>query len=160
MLVLSEDSIRELIDEPKPMPDGLRPLTRVVQRHQHMRRDFEVTSKTGNSFVVAVRKSMLNPFDFSVILGYKLPGLNTVFRLRRYNGKSHYHSNPIENTRFRDFHIHTATARYQLRGPKEEHFAEVTNRYADVDGAIDCLLDDCGFRKPIEESPIFTGNIE
>jgi hypothetical protein len=27
---------------------------------------------------------MLNTFDFSAILGYKLPGVNTIFRLRRY----------------------------------------------------------------------------
>jgi hypothetical protein len=160
MLILSEDSIRELIDESKPIPDGLCPLTRLTQRHQHMRRDFEITSNMGNAFMVAIRQSMLNTFDFSVILCYQMPGLSTLFRLRRYNGKSHYHSNPIENTVFREFHIHTATARYQLRGPKEEHFAETTNRYADLDGAIDCLLNDCGFRKPIENSPLFTGKME
>jgi hypothetical protein len=161
MLLLTEDAIKELIAERKPIPDGLQPLTRLVERNHHMRREYEFTcSPTGNSFVVKIRRSMLNPFDFSAILGYQLPGMNTIFHLRRYNGKSHYHTNPLdEDVRFRGFHIHTATERYQKIGAKVEHFAEITTRYADLDGAIDCLLTDCGFRAPIEESPIFTGKI-
>jgi hypothetical protein len=104
---------------------------------------------------------VINQFDFSVILGYRLPGVNTIFHLRRYNGKSHYHSNPLdENILFRTFHIHTATERYQRIGAKVEHFAEITTRYADLNGAVECLLSDCGFRSPIEESPLFTGKAE
>jgi len=126
MLILSEDSIRELIAERKPIPDGLKPLTRLIERNKHLRREYDVTSKAGNPFMIKIRKSTLNPFDFSVILGYQLPGVNTIFHLRRYNGKSHYHTNTIENVRFRNFHIHTATERYQNIGPKVEHFAEIT----------------------------------
>lgn len=103
---------------------------------------------------------MLYILDFSVILGYKNPGLNTIFRLRRYNGKSHYHTNTIERQRFRDFHHHTATERYQLLGSKEDHFAEIDARYFDLDSAIQCLLGDCGFRSSVQESPLFTGQIE
>ncbi len=157
MIILSEDSIRELIAERKPIPDGLKPLTRLIERNKHLRREYEVKSKAGNSFVIKLRKSTLNPFDFSVILGYQLPGVNTIFHLRRYNG-THYHSNTIENVRFRTFHIHTATERYQnLGGKNSEHFAEMTTRYADLDGAIECMLEDCGFRDPMEESPVFMG---
>jgi hypothetical protein len=160
MLILSEDSIRELIAERKPIPEGLKPLTRLIERNKHLRREYEFISMAGNPFMIKIRKSTLNPFDFSVILGYQLPGVNTIFHLRRYNGKSHYHTNTIENVRFRNFHIHTATERYQNIGPKVEHFAEFTTRYADLDGAIDCMLTDCGFRDPIEESPLFAGTIE
>ena len=161
MLILTEEAITELIAERKPVPDGLQPLTKLIERNQHLRREYEITCKTGNSFVVKVRRSMLNPFDFSVILGYRLPGVNTIFLLRRYNGKSHYHTNPLDqNVRFRGFHIHTATERYQNIGTKVEHYAEITTRYADLDGAVECLLTDCGFRAPIEESPLFTGNFE
>ena|SRR5258708_7618926 len=161
MFILTEEAIMELIVEQKPIPDGLQPLTRLTERNKHLRREYELTCKTGNSFVIKIRRSMLNPFDFSVILGHRLPGVNTIVLLRRYNGKSHYHTNPLdENVRFRGFHIHTATERYQKFGSKVEHFAEVTRRYANLDGAIECLLTDCGFRSPIEESPIFTGNVE
>jgi hypothetical protein len=117
--------------------------------------------ESGHSFVIAVRQSLLNTFDFSAILGYKLPGVNTIFRLRRYNGKSHDHTNTIENERFREFHIHKATERYQRStGSKEDHFAVTDRRYFDLDGAVECLLADCGFRSPMEDAPIFTGRVE
>jgi len=110
--------------------------------------------------MLAIRQSMLNPFDFSAILGYKVPGLNTIFRLRRYNGK-HRHTNTIEKQSIQDFHIHTATERYQrFGGMKEDSFAEVTDRYQTLDTAVQCLLDDCGFSSPIGDSPLFTGNIQ
>ncbi len=161
MLQLSEDAIKELIAERKPIPDGLQPLTRLTERNRHLRREYEITSNTGNSFVIKIRRSTLNQFDFSAILGYRLPGVYTIFHLRRYNGKSHFHTNFLdENVRFRAFHIHTATERYQKITDKVEHFAEITTRYADLDGAVECLLTDCGFRASIEESPLFTGQIE
>jgi hypothetical protein len=115
MLLLTDEAISSLIAERKPIPEGLQPLTRLVERNLHMRREYDFTcSTTGNSFVIKIRRSMLNPFDFSAILGYQLPGVNTIFLLRRYNGKSHFHTNHLdENVRFRAFHIHTATERYQ-----------------------------------------------
>ncbi len=160
MNILSDDAITELIAERKPIPDGLRPLSRLTPRNQHLRREYELRCEdTGNNFVIKVRKSLLNAFDFSVVLGYQLPGINTIFNLRRYNGNSHYHTNNLdENIKFRAFHIHTATERYQKNGSRPEHFAEITTRFGDLDGAITCLLTDCGFRDPIEESPLFAGS--
>jgi hypothetical protein len=158
MVILSEVAINELIAERKPMPDGLQPITRWVERNRHFRREYEIKSNAGNNFMIKLRKSAINPFDFSAILGYQLPGVNTIFHLRRYNG-THYHSNTIENVRFRACHIHTATERYQTLGGKVEHFAEVTTRYADLDSAIKCMLEDCGFRDSIEESPVFKGTL-
>ena len=161
MVVLTDEEIAELIEEPKPIPQGLRPFTRLTERNLHRRRDYEIMSESGHSFVIAVRQSILNTFDFSAILGYKLPGVNTIFRLRRYNGKSHYHTNTIENERFREFHIHKATERYQRNsGTKEDHFAVIDRRYFDLDGAVECMLTDCGFRSPMEDAPIFSGKVE
>jgi hypothetical protein len=161
MIILTDEEITALIEESKPMPSGLRPFTRLIEKNRHRRRDYDVLCASGHSFVIAVRLSLLNAFDFSAILGYKLPGVNTIFRLRRYNGRSHYHTNTIENQRFREFHIHKATERYQrMGGTKEDHFAEVDRRYVDLDSAVDCLLADCGFRSPMQDSPIFTGKIE
>jgi hypothetical protein len=104
--------------------------------------------------VVYLRQSELNVMDFSVILGYRLPNVHTVFRLR-YNGK-HQHTNVLEKQTFYDFHIHTATLRYQAPGFKEDHFAEKTGRYASLDGAIQCLIADCGF-ETFERTPLFKG---
>jgi len=162
LTILTDSAIAELIAERKAAPDGLQPITRLSERNRHWRREYEIKcATTGNRFVIKVRKSTINPFDFSVILGYQLPGLTTIFHLRRYNGKSHWHTNHLDdNVRFRAFHIHTATERYQKNGADAEHFAEITTRYADLDGAINCLLADCGFRAPIEESPLFSGQPE
>jgi hypothetical protein len=158
MTILSDSEISTLIAEPKMTPAGLRPLTRTIERNRHLRRDFEITGASGSNFMVSTRQSMLNPFDFSAILGYKMPGFNTIFRLRRYNGKSHFHTNAIEKQRIHDFHIHYATERYQLfGGMKEDSFAVVTDRYQSLDSAVECLLADCGFIPPMEQSPLFTG---
>jgi hypothetical protein len=161
MLILSDSEVYALIIEAKAIPDGLCPLTRQIERNHHRRREFEVTGGAGSSFVLSTRQSTLNTLDFSVILGYKMPGINTIFRLRRYNGKSHYHTNAIEGNGFRDFHKHTATERYQKRGGlKEDHFAEIDKRYWDLESAVRCLLEDCGFQSPIEDSPLFSGKVQ
>jgi hypothetical protein len=93
--------------------------------------------------VIAVGQSTLDMLNFSAILGYRMPGYNTVFRLRGYNGK-HEHTNAIEGNKLDDFHIHIATERYQKRGPREDVFAEATSRYWNLDTALRCMLTDCG----------------
>lgn len=155
MVILPEQRIQELILEAKTIPAGLDPLGVLGQRNSHLRKDYKIVCPSGNEFLLALRKSVINVLDFSVILGYQLPHLHTVFRLRRYNGKSHVHTNPIEKQTFYDFHFHTATERYQRPGLREEHFAEVTDRYQTIEGAIQCMLDDCGFRGPSSQMKLF-----
>ena len=46
------------------------------------------------------------------------------------------------NTRF---HIHLATERYQEIGAREDTFAEPTDRYSDIEGALACLIADANF---------------
>lgn len=157
MVTLTEEQIQELITERKPLPEGLVPSPKMTMRNKSWRRDIEITSDAGHTFIIKVRQSEVSLFDFSVILGYRLPGLSRVFLLRRYNGKSHNHTNPIENEKFRDFHRHTATERYQKRGCKEEHFAEIDKRFTTIESAIECLLHDCGFISPVENLPLFRG---
>jgi hypothetical protein len=154
--IFSDNEIDALIREPKAIPNGLVPLTKLIERSNHRRRDFEVRSDndTGNEFVIAVRQSMLNSLDFSAILGYKVPGTNAVFRLRRYNG-SHVHTNQIEGATLNDFHIHTATERYQVRGLKEDAFAQVATGHSSLETAIRALLEDCGFNPPALQAGLF-----
>ena len=99
--------------------------------------------------MIAVRQAVPNPLNFSVILMHRIPGYNTLFRLRRYNGRHGGHTNEIERNKIGDeCHIHTATERYQKLGADEEGFAVETTRYSDVNGAVRCLLEDCGFTPP------------
>ena len=155
--VISDTEIGSLILELKRIPNGLVPLTNLIERNKHRRRDFVVESAvgSGNEFMVAIRQSLLNPLDFSAILGYKIPGSNLIFRLRRYNGSSHFHTNPIENETFGGFHIHIATERYQKRGLREDTFAELSAGHTTLDTAIRALLEDCGFDPPAQQPSLF-----
>lgn len=114
----------------------------------HSEVELDITGVRGSEFRVLLRRSNFNPLDFSVILAYRFPDSNQVLRLRRYNGKSHQHRNPDEQHAFYDFHIHTATERCQSSGNREDSFAEPTDRYADLDSALQCLFRDCGFEIP------------
>ena len=88
------------------------------------------------------RQSSCNPPDSSIILAVRPPQSNQFFRLRRYNGKSHEHTNHIEGENFYDFHVHLATERYQDLGTREVAYAESTERYSDFRGAVRCLIND------------------
>jgi hypothetical protein len=112
--------------------------------HQEGKKDF--TGLLGSQFRVFVRQGVFNPFDFSIGLLYLLPNSNKAFILRRYNGKSHEHTNKIELDKFYGFHIHTATARYQELGQEcEDGYAVATDAYADLNGAMRCMESECGF---------------
>jgi hypothetical protein len=160
MLVpLSDSEIDALIHEPKTAPASLLPL-RLTERNKHRRKDYSISSTSGNEFVIAVRQAVPNPFIFSVFLMYRVPGYTTLFRLCRYNGRHGGHTNEIERNKIGDVcHIHTATERYQRLGGDEEGFAAETTRYSDLDGAVRCLLEDCGFTPPPPDAQanLFTG---
>lgn len=106
--------------------------------------------------MVMVRQNTINLLDFSAILAYKVPGSTAVFRLRRYNGNNHEHTNQIEGNTFSfDFHVHQATERYQQKGLKEDSYAELTSRHSSLESAIRCLLEDCGFEDPSQQFSLF-----
>ena len=112
-----------------------------------------VKGANGNTFYIKVRSDALNPLDFSVILTVLVPLSNRHFRLRRYNGASHEHKNRIEDKEIDGFHIHYATARYQLirPKPKEDGYAQPTNRYNDLESALRCLIEDANFEQPSQQ---------
>ena len=56
--------------------------------------------------------------------------------------------------RFYDFHIHLATQRYQEIGSREDAYAEITDRYTDIDGAIQSMFEDAGFEVPPVDQPL------
>ncbi len=115
---------------------------------QHKEQEVALKGEDGNDFIIKTRLSKLNPLDFSAILGYILPNKTTIFRLRRYNGKSHEHKNKLEKQKFYDFHIHTATERYQALGYDEEGYAQATNGYSDLHSAIDMMIKECNIGIP------------
>ncbi len=141
MVTFNDDEIEAFIRMPKTY-DGTRqglPELREKQGHSEAQAGFR--GSDGTEFRVLLRRSLVNPMAFSAILMVRVPGLTRWFRLRRYNG-NHWHRNRIEGNRFKDFHIHTATERYQRAGRREDAFAEATDRFSNYEGAVACLQHD------------------
>ena len=143
----TEQEINAFISEAKQLPANYKTLIHMKPRRGHNESELDIIGENGHQFRIILRQSRLNSFDFSVILAILPEDTNKLFRLRRYNGKQE-HSNKIEGDRFYNFHIHSATERYQEFGEREDLFAEYTDRYSDITGAIKCLIDDCGFMLP------------
>lgn len=147
-ITLTDQDIGRLISESKQLPVDYQRLFQLKPKRGHKEAEFDIKGETGSEFKVILRQSEINSLDFSVILAYRIPGTNILFRLRRYNGKSHEHTNKIEGNRLYDFHIHTASERYQDSGFREDSFAEPATTYADFAGAVQTILRECGFQKP------------
>ncbi len=147
LIALTDAQINELVHEPKPLPSDFRQrLLNLRRKNGHESSQLTITANSGRVFEIFLRQAIINPLDFSAILGYKSPALGRVFRLRRYNGKNHIHGNRLEGTTFSyEFHIHLATARYQALGAKEDSYAELSPRFTNLAVALDCLVEDCGF---------------
>lgn len=144
-VALSESEINLLMMERKVLPGNWSTLIRLKPKRGHFERQLKVTGDNANEFALILRKSMSNEFDFSVIIAVRLHNSNRVFRLRRYNGLSHIHTNRIECETFHDYHIHIATERYQKLGMREDSYAIRTDRYLNFEGAIDCAISDATF---------------
>ena len=110
----------------------------------------DIQGADSSDFRIILRQSFFNPLDFSIILSFRPLHSNRIFRLRRYNGKSHEHTNTIEEDTFYDFHIHQATERYQMIGAREDTFAEPTDKFSVFHEAISCMLKDCNFEVPVD----------
>jgi len=144
----SDWEIEELIKERKPLPEDYPKCIQFKPKLGHEEYELAVKGENDNDFRLILRQSESNPLNFSVILGILPANTNKLFRLRRYNGRSHEHSNKIEKETFYDFHIHMATERYQEFGQREDSYAEVTDRFADFHSALQCMLSDCNFDVP------------
>ena len=147
-ILLTDTEIAALLSETKPLEPAYLNKMQLRPKQGHKERELEITGASGSEFRLILRQSLLNALDFSAILAYSSKSSSQTFRLRRYNGKSHEHTNKIERQTFYDFHIHYATERYQQSGLREDAYAEATNRYGDFQGALNCLIEDCGLILP------------
>jgi len=141
MIRYSDNEIHQLIQEPQ-RPLSAKYKLRLKSKGAHEEQDIELEGTKGNRFRLLLRRSRKNSLDFSVILAYCPSETSKEFRLCRYNGK-HQHTNNLEKQSFDDFHIHHATERYQEIGAKEETYAEQTDRFSDLESALQCLINDC-----------------
>jgi len=149
----TDEEIATLLSERKPLPPDYRKRLNFREKRGHRETELEIAGQAGNEFRLIGRQSKLNFFDFSIILAVSPSGSSQLFRLRRYNGKHGEHTNLIEGNTFYDFHIHTATERYQDLGMREDSYAEPTDRFGTFDTALRCLFQDCGFDVPQDPQP-------
>jgi hypothetical protein len=70
------------------------------EKKGHRELEINIEGADQSRFRIIFRQSKFNRLDFSVILGYVIPNTNQVLRLRRYNGKSHEHTNKIEQEKY------------------------------------------------------------
>ncbi len=148
-IVLNDKEISDLVQESKKFPTNYESLFQTREKKGHKEQELTLQRSNGSQFKVILRQNRINPLDFSLILGYVPPKTTALFRLQRYNGKSHQHTNKIERETFYNFHIHQATERYQAAGFDEDGFAVVSSEYADIHGALDCFIKDCSIVLPL-----------
>lgn len=139
---LSDERIAELVTMPKRITN---PKARQVPDAKHLKCDYKAVSVSGDEeFTIFVRQHREMLDDFTAGLKWHSTTGEVVI-LMRCNGASHPHRNHIEGTRFSpgNYHIHKATERYIDNGYEPEHFAEITNGYTTIEGAIHQLCVEC-----------------
>ncbi|WP_233235054.1 hypothetical protein [Bordetella sp. LUAb4] len=123
------------------------PRARVTPKAKHVEKNFDVVSADReHRFRLITRQSTLIQKSFTCGLLWLPPGDAPVV-LTRYNGADHPHRNPLEGEEFESqCHIHVASSRYIAANRKAEHYAEPTDRYSDLEGALRCLIADWSIR--------------
>lgn len=114
------------------------------EQRKSVQTNYSVEALDGQEkFELYTRQNLIDQENYSCGLIYKHPS-GAQITLARYNGSNHEHRNPLENGELIRFkcHIHRATQRYIELGDKAEKYAETTDRYNDLKGAIGCLLVD------------------
>ncbi len=147
-IILNDVEISNLVQERKEFPRNYEILFQTKDKKGHREQEIILPRSDGSQFKVILRQNQINQLAFSLILGYMPPKTTALIRLRRYNGKSHYHTNKIEKETFYDFHIHQATERYQAAGFDEDGYAVTSKEFADIQSALDCLVKDCSIVLP------------
>lgn len=116
------------------------------EKDGHEQYNYKLQSQTGEyEFELYTRQNLREGMedDFSCGISW-LSSNGEVFTLKRYNGPSHVHRNQLENTFITQKpHIHISTEKYVRANRKPEGFAEETNRYNSLKGALHCLVIDC-----------------
>lgn len=138
LVTLTDAQIQDLLSCRKRVEN---PGSKARTEGKHVRRDFRVLSEDGrHEFVLFTRQSTLISDNFSAGLRWKSKSGEEVI-LMRCNGSDHPHGNSIECDEFgAQAHIHRATERYILAGKKAESFANPTEEYTTLSGALHELV--------------------
>jgi len=145
---LTESMINELLSETKLLPLDYVEKLRLKERKDsaHSEASCYIDGVKGHHYRINIRKSNINPLDFSIILVYEDRRSHTDYILTRYNGDHGSHKNVIEKDLIEGCHIHTATERYQSAGLRIDSYAVKTKDYSSYNTALDSFIKDLNFR--------------
>ena len=141
---ITDVKIEELLQMPKRVTN---PATRAKDKEGHAQLNYKVraTQDADYEFTLYTRQNLRSGMedDFSCGLSWTSPN-GEVLTLIRFNGSSHPHPNHLEGTRieFKN-HVHQATERYIRANRKPDGFAESSDRYKTLKGALFCIVEDC-----------------
>lgn len=141
---VTEEKINQLVAMKKRVTN---PNARKSDKGSHSQLNYTVKGEEeGYDFQLYMRQNKLLEDDFSCGLSWLMPS-GEILTLRRYNGPNHRHSNRLEKeTLGYNCHIHKATEKYIQSNKKPDGFAEVTNEYKTLNGALHCLSHDCNIQ--------------
>ncbi|MFH1005559.1 MAG: hypothetical protein V1781_08760 [Bacteroidota bacterium] len=141
---ITDQKIKELLTCGKRLTN---PNARSKVKDGHEQYNYKVTAldRSGHEFEIYRRQNMREGMEdsFSCGINWIAPNGESL-TLKRYNGPNHNHPNHLEKVKI-DYgcHIHIAIEKYIKANRKAEGFAELTDRYNTIDGALHCLVTDC-----------------
>lgn len=141
---ITDEKINELLTCSKRLNN---PNARSRTKDGHEQVNYKATALdgSGHEFEIYKRQNMREGMedDFSCGFSWLAPNGETL-TLKRYNGSSHQHMNHLEKQKLeKGCHIHLATEKYIKANRKSEGFAEASQRYNSLNGALNCLVNDC-----------------
>jgi len=86
--IFSDQDISRMIQEKKPLPDDYRTKIQIRPKLGHKERELDIKGTDEGDYRLILCQNIFNSLDFSIILAYRPPKSNQLFRLQRYNGKS------------------------------------------------------------------------
>lgn len=139
-MLLTDQEINRLINIPKRITN---PRARPKEDRKTQSLKYNIVSGE-HKFEMYIRQNLRLSSSFSCGLIY-YPTNGDKITLMRCNGYDHRHTNPIEGGEVLDrvCHIHIATQRYIEAGRKADQYAEITDAYTDIHGAVRTLLSKC-----------------
>ena len=141
---ITDNKLAELLKLPKRISNlGIRP--KMKDGHEQFNYILSCIGNDKYRFELYTRQNKREGMEdaFSCGLNWVAPNGETL-TLCRYNGPNHDHPNHLENERLGyKCHIHKTTEKYIKANRKPEGFAEKTERYYTLNGALHCLVTDC-----------------
>lgn len=138
--MISDAMVERIINEPKYISSSVNPHELAPSEKEGFLTKTVKLKCDAYDCRMMIRQNIDRPSNFSVILVYKDFNKNDHVILR-LNGNHGRHKNRIEGDVLSGPHIHRMTERYQAKNTHPDGYAKATDRYTDLNGAIDIFME-------------------